>query len=221
MRLALILIALCLSTAPAWAAAEFKEGVHYQRIAVDPIPGSAAPGQVEVIEFFSYACSHCAQFEPYVTRWQQHKPKNAKLTFVPVTFQRDDWIVLAKTYYVLELLGSVGKAHASVFDAIHNRKKPVQTAEQVADIVAEAGVDRKKFLDSMNSFAVDSRLRHAGQLAQAYRLSGVPTMAVAGKYITAGGMVGSYDELLRVIDYLVALESKPAASKTKAPAQKQ
>jgi protein dithiol oxidoreductase (disulfide-forming) len=209
MRLMLILISLCMWTMPAWAAEKFQEGVNYQRISVDPIPGNAGRGEVEVIEFFSYACSHCAAFEPYIKRWGQHKPKHAKLTFVPVVFN-DGWVVYAKTYYALELLGAVDKAHAHVFDAIHVRKKPAKTAEQIADIVAEAGVNRKKFLDSMNSFAVDSRLRHSAQLSQAYRLSGVPTIAVAGKYVTAGGMVGSYDQLLEVIDYLVALESKPA-----------
>jgi thiol:disulfide interchange protein DsbA len=217
MRLMFILISLCLWTAPAAAAAQFQEGVHYQRLQ-ERVPGNAGAGNVEVIEFFSYACSHCAEFEPYIARWRQHKPKNAKLTFVPVTFQRDNWVILAKTYHALDLVGGVDKAHTAVFEGIHHRKKPAQTAEQIADIVAEAGVDRKKFLDAMNSFAVDSRLRHSAQLAQAYRLSGVPTMTVGGKYVTGGGMVANYNELLQVVDYLVALESKPAAAKPATPA---
>ena len=38
-------------------------GQDYQSVA-SPAPVAAPPGTVDVVEFFSYACPHCFEFEP-------------------------------------------------------------------------------------------------------------------------------------------------------------
>ncbi len=70
------------------------------------------------------------------------------------------------------------------------------------------GVDRKKFEEEYNSFAVDSMVRKAKKKQTAYKLQGVPSIAVNGKYLTSGSMAGSYDNLVKILDYLLAKESK-------------
>ncbi len=185
-------------------AAEFKEGVHYQRLpAAQPVQGE----QVEVIEFFWYGCPHCADFEPYIQRWKSRKPDNVKLTLVPAVF-RKGWVVHAKAFYAAELLGVLDETHSAMFNAMHRQKKPVNTPEQIAEVFATKGVEKQKFLDAMNSFAVDAKVKQAIQLIRDYRIQGVPAIAVNGKYLTGGSLVGSYDNLLNVMDYLVALESQ-------------
>ncbi len=50
----------------------YQEGVHYFLIEGAP----AAPVETqELSEVFSYLCTHCNTFEPYVSSWKQNKPE--------------------------------------------------------------------------------------------------------------------------------------------------
>jgi thiol:disulfide interchange protein DsbA len=191
------------SAPPAPAQAEFKEGVHYIRLA-DAQPDGG--DKIEVIEFFWYGCPHCAAFDPYIQTWKQSKPAGVKFTPVPAIF-RPDWVVGAKAFYALELLDAL-EVHSKVFDKIHKEHKAHQTPEHYAEIVAELGVDKQKFLDATKSFVVDSKVRRAAQMIRDYRIMAVPTLAVNGKYTTSGSLAGSNQEVLSVVDYLIGLEKK-------------
>lgn len=46
----------------------FKAGKDFLELD-KPVPVDAPPGKVEVIEFFSYNCPHCAAFEPQLEIW--------------------------------------------------------------------------------------------------------------------------------------------------------
>ena len=182
----------------------FKEGVHYQRLA-QPV---GVPGeQIEVIEFFWYGCPHCADFEPYMQTWKKSKPADVKLTLVPAVF-REGWKVHARAFYAAEILGVLDVTHGVLFDAMHKQKLKVESAEQIVDIFSKHGVDKNQFLDTMNSFAVETKLRQAVQMIRDFRIQGVPAVGVAGKYLTGGSQAGSYSSLLQVIDHLVELERK-------------
>lgn len=199
----LILVTLFVFSGLAQSQALYVEGQHYRQLAAkQPTPD----GVIEVREFFSYGCPHCRDFDPYMQSWKENKPKNVKLKLVPVAF-RKSWEPMAKAFYAAENLGVLDKVHNGMFTAIHEKGKPANTPEQVADIVEALGVDRKKFLDEMNSFGVDNKMRQSQQMLRNYAVSGVPAVAVGGKYITGGSMAGSYSELIKVIDYLV-LQSK-------------
>ena len=43
----------------------WQEGKHYERI--NPAQPTTSGDKVEVVEVFSYACVHCANFEPHRT----------------------------------------------------------------------------------------------------------------------------------------------------------
>ena len=70
------------------------------------------------------------------------------------------------------------------------------------------GVDRKRFEEEYNSFSVDSMVRKAKKKQAAYKIQGVPSIAVNGKYLTSGSMSGSYDNMVKILDYLVKKEAK-------------
>jgi protein dithiol oxidoreductase (disulfide-forming) len=220
MRRILMLIAVCAWTISACAeepGTGFEEGVHYNKVDIE----TPVAGQVEVIEFFSYTCPHCAAFEPYMRRWQKTVPANVKVTYIPVMFH-ESLLNYAKAHYAAQLLGVLNKVQPLIFEAIHVKNQQPETPEQIAELVATAGVDKAKFLETMNSFAVDNSLRQGMQRIQRYRVSGVPTVAVNGRYITSVGMAGGHEETLKVIDHLIRLESKskpkPKPESAKAPA---
>lgn len=189
------------SAPPAPAQGDFKEGVHYIRLA-DPQPDGG--DKIEVVEFFWYGCPHCADFDPYIQKWKKSKPEGVKFTLVPAIF-RPDWVTAAKAYYALEMLDAL-EVHSKVFEQIHVKRKPYQTVEHYADIVAELGVDKQKFLDATKSFVVDSKVRRAAQMIRDFRIMGVPTLAVNGKYTTSASLAGGNQNILHVLDYLIARE---------------
>jgi len=185
-------------------AADFTEGVNYKKVT----PQSTETGdKVEVLEFFWYGCPHCYAFEPYISAWEKTKPANVEFVRVPAVF-RPDWEVQARTYYALKNMGVVEDLHGKIFTAIHKDRQRLNTKEALTDFVVKNGVDRKKFEAEYNSFSVDSMVRKAKKKQTAYKIQGVPSVAVNGKYLTSGSMSGSYENLIKIIDYLVKEESK-------------
>ena len=203
MKKLLILISLMLSSACSQAT-EYTEGVDYKKLS----PQATDSGdKIEVLEFFWYGCPHCYTFEPYINAWKKTKPSNVEFVRVPAMF-RPDWEVQARTYYALSNMGVIEDLHGKIFSAVHKDKKRLNKKELLTDFVVKNGVDRKKFEEEYSSFSVDSMVRKAKKKQTAYKLQGVPSIAVNGKYLTSGSMSGSYDNLVKILDYLIKKESK-------------
>ena len=185
-------------------AVDYKEGVHYQAF---PQQATDSGDKIEVLEFFWYGCPHCYSFEPFIKSWKKSKPANVEFTRVPAMF-RPDWEVQARAYYALSNMNVIEDIHGKIFDAMHKDKKRLNKLDLIADFVEKNGVDKKQFIKEYNSFAVDGMVRKAKKKQKAYKLQGVPTVAVNGKYQTSGSMSGSYDNLIKIIDYLIEKESK-------------
>jgi protein dithiol oxidoreductase (disulfide-forming) len=200
-----LLVFLLLITSSAMIqAADYKEGVDYKQLPTQP---TDTGDKIEVLEFFWYGCPHCYHFEPYISAWNKSKPANVEFIRIPAVF-RPDWEVQARTYYALSNMGVIEELHGKIFDAIHKDKKPLNTKEALTDFVVANGVDRKKFEEEYSSFAVDSMVRKNKKKQSAYKIEGVPSIAVNGKYLTSGSMSGSYDNLIKILNYLIEAESK-------------
>jgi thiol:disulfide interchange protein DsbA len=183
---------------------DFKAGVNYKEITPQP---TDAGDKIEVLEFFSYSCPHCFNFEPFISSWKKTKPANVVFIRVPAIF-RPEWEVQARAYFALSVMGEIDKVHGKIFKAIHKDKMHLNKLNEIADFVAKNGVDKEKFLKEYNSFAVDNMVRKVKKKQKGYQIQGVPTMAVNGKYLTSGSMAGSYDNLIKIIDYLIVKETK-------------
>jgi thiol:disulfide interchange protein DsbA len=184
---------------------------------INPPQKTESGKQIEVVEFFSYACPHCADFEPYLQSWEQRKPKDVAFKMVPMVF-RDSWKPLAKLYYTLEALGVLDKHHQAVFDAIHKQNQSLFTDQAVIDWAAKQGMDKTKFEQVYNSFGIDAKVQRAVAMGKAYGVQFTPAMAVNGKYWTGPSMVASGGSLdmnrfFAVIDELIAME-RGAPAKT-------
>ena len=183
------------------ASAQLVEGKNYARIA-NPQPVETGR-KIEVIEFFSYGCPHCAELEPHLEAWLAKLPQDVAFRRVPVMFQ-PRWIPLAKIYYVLDALGAESKLSTQVFKAIHGSGTALWETGKFYDWAASQGLDRKKVEEVFTSFAVDGKMKRATQLAQQYNIQSVPTVVVDGKFVTASDRVGTHAALPGAIDELIA-----------------
>lgn len=191
----------------------FQAGTHYFPI-TPAQPTTAAAGKVEVIEVFSYACIHCAHFNPLVEKWRKAIPANVSFSYLPAVFGRADWEVFARAYFAAEALGIADKAHQDVFDGIWVRKN-VKTLEDVAKVYAKYGKTEKQFTAAAKSFAMQAKINRSKQQVPRYQVDGTPAVVVAGKYRVTGASAGGLDKVFDVVNFLVA---KEAASKATAPA---
>ena len=176
-----LLASLALGTAFAQGAP--REGIDYT--VVKPAqPTAAAAGKTEVIEFFGYWCPHCNDFEPTMADWAKRNDAKITMLHVPIAFAPAQ-AGLQRLYYTLDALGKEGELRRKVFAAIHDDRSLSPNADTgaMADWAAKNGIDKKKFIDTLNSFTVQSKVNRANQIAQAYGVTGVPMLAIGGKYL--------------------------------------
>jgi len=176
-----------------------EEGFDYRILPIaQPVE---AKGKVEVIEFFWYGCPHCYDFEPELSAWVKRQPRDVAFRRVPVAF-RDDFLPHSQMYYALESMGKADALNEKVMYAMHKENKRLLTEGEIADWVASQGIDRNTFLATYRSFAVVSKARAAKQQTEAYRIDGVPTVVMQGKYVTSPSIAGSKAKAIAVMDYL-------------------
>ena len=70
----------------------------------------------------------------------------------------------------------------------------------------EAGVDSETFNKAFNSMGVITRVQQADARGRMYRVTGVPSMVVNGKYRVDSRLAGNNTRMLQVVDHLVARE---------------
>lgn len=186
----------------AWAQKKPADGTDFKTLD-NPVAVEAPAGKIEVVEFFWYSCPHCNAFEPRLEVWSKKLPPEVVLRRVPVAF-RDSFVPQQRLFYTLEAMGRLGDLHAKVFQAIHTEKQTIDREGPIVDWVAKQGVDKAKFTELYNSFAVSTKARKATQLQDAYKVEGVPALGIAGRYYTDGSLAGNMDRALQVTEYLVA-----------------
>ena len=208
LRLFAAVMCLAFAAGGVWAQVQGKD---FQL--VNPPQPTETGAKIEVIEFFSYGCPHCGTLEAPLNAWLKRKPADVELRRVPVVF-RDDWAPLARLYYTIEAMGLVDKLHADVFKAIHEQKMRLQDPNVLFNWVATKGVDKQKFMDTFNSFTVQSRAKRAPEETRRYNVDSTPALIVHGRYLTAPHMVGAADErFFKVVDQLIATARKSGPRK--------
>ncbi len=169
----------------------------------------APKGKVEVVQFFSYGCVHCKNFDPIFEAWKKTAAQDVSVRLVHVGFNKN-FEPLQRIYYALEALGLVERLHAKVFKAFQDEKKRLDQPDVLFAWVAEQGVDRAKFEAAYNSFGVASQVRQAVQLQDQYQVEGTPAMGIAGRYYTDGSMAGGFERMVQITNELIAQERKRA-----------
>jgi len=198
-RLITLVALISLSGIAAAQAQKYEEGLDYRVLPVaQPVE---TKGKVEVIEFFWYGCPHCYDFDPDLMAWVKRQPKDVVFRRVPVAF-RDDFLPHSQLFYTLQAMGK-SNLDIKVMDTIHHSNNHLLTESEIADWAVTQGLDRNTFLTTYHSFAVVSKVRAAKQLAEAYRIDGVPTVVIQGKYVTSPSIAGTKAKALLVMDYLV------------------
>lgn len=181
----------------------FVEGTAYftlkekQATAVDP-------DKVEVLEVFSYACSHCGHLDPVLVEWSKNKPAQAQLRYMPAVWQKPGWVEYAAAFYAAEQLKILDLSHHALMTRMWAENQPPKDLNEVGEFYAQFGVTAEEFTKAMQSPEVSAKLQAAAQDVGKYEVEGTPTLIVDGRWrfdlISAGGP----ENIGALIDFLVA-----------------
>jgi thiol:disulfide interchange protein DsbA len=195
--------------APATAARQWQAGVDYA--AIEPAQPTSTGDKIEVVEVFSYACPHCAHFQPYADELKSKLPANAQFVLIPAVFNAS-WEPFARAFYTAQTLDLVGKTHQALFDALHRDHLPLTSLDALANWYAGYGTTAGAFLSTANSFVIDAKMSHGADLVRAYGVEATPTLVVNGKYRVSASSQRNigFAEMVQIALYLVQQESKAA-----------
>jgi protein dithiol oxidoreductase (disulfide-forming) len=215
----LVSLLAALTTMRAGAAPAWTEGRDYAVLA-QPQRTSVAPGKIEVLEVFSYACPACNHFQPTIELLKKGLPPSAQLAYLPAAFNKaEDWPMFQRAYFAAQALGIAERTHQLMFDAVwksgelattdsrtNRLKDPQPTIEQAAQAYARwTGVKPADFLAMARSFTVDGRMRAADEQVMAMQVPGTPCIVVDGRYRISEEIThGPADRLIALVSFLVA-----------------
>ncbi len=182
---------------------EYAEGKHY--VVLETPVRTADTNKIEVAEVFAYSCPHCFHFEPLLQAWEKKMPADVYLVQTHAMWN-PQMEPLIRGYYTSLTLKVKEQTHMAVFNALHMEHKNFATAEQWADFFANYGVDKAKAISTYNSFGVTSQIKQAEARARGYKVTGTPELVVNGKYRVSSRLTGGHEEMLKVVDFLIAKE---------------
>jgi thiol:disulfide interchange protein DsbA len=176
---------------------------------IEPAQPVMTGNKIEVLEIFSYACPHCAHFQPYAEELKSKLPANAQFGLLPAVFQ-PMWEPFARGFYAAKSLGLIDKTHQALFDALHRDHQQLHTLEDLANLFyANYGANPGSFLSTATSFVVEGELQRGNDLVRAYHIDGTPSLVINGKYrVTAIPDRGiAFPEMVQITLDLVKQES--------------
>ena len=124
-------------------------------------------------------------------------------TKIPVTWGQIHQLH-ASLYYTIEALNLDPSTHSAVFVTIHKEGNFLQSQKAIQSFLSKFGVAPEVSAQYLNSFTVKQRVNRSIKHSRQLKVSSVPMMIVDGKYIIESK--GSYENILKVVDYVVALQ---------------
>lgn len=166
----------------ACAVEQWQEGTHYEVI------NDQATEEKQVLEFFSFWCPHCYNFEPLVEQVKSQLDEDVKFNKVHVNFMgfadKETQDAATRAMMVGRALKQSDKLNKAVFEYIHKQRSPLTNMDDLKNIFAINGVEKAEFDKLVKSFGVNSLFSKNNKLIAQYRqnVRGVPTFIVNGKF---------------------------------------
>lgn len=181
---------------------QYQENVHYS------VVSETATATPNVTEYFSMYCGTCYKFEPIVPQIEAALKPGTKFEKSHVDYLPHDNPVMqagiVQAFVIMEEMGAKGVAvRAYFFDQIHVKRRVVDSMSVIKKMFEETGLTKAE----VDKYFADEVLQDKAKLmAKAYlskKVTSVPSFVVNGKYSVDIGSVGSIEELIALINFLV------------------
>ena len=185
----------------ACAVEQWQEGEHYDVIS------DTATAKPEILEFFSFWCPHCFNFEPLVAQIKSKMGDDVTFTKVHVNFmgftspaiqdEATKAMMVAQSLKNETLIGAV-------FKYIHIQKSAITSLNDLKNIFIVNGVNGDDFDKYASSFSTNNMVLKNNKLVNQYRknVSSVPSFIVNGKYKAKFTRDMTPDDIVELIVWL-------------------
>ncbi|BAN94881.1 DSBA oxidoreductase [Plautia stali symbiont] len=181
------------------SAAQFNHGKQYVTL-----PKTVA-SEPQVMEFFSFFCPHCYQFERIYhvsDAVRKNLPADTKVTKYHVDFLGGDFgPVVTHAWAVAMALGVEDKVTAPIFDGIQKTQTITDAANLKETFIKAVDITSEDYDAAWNSFAVKALVAQQQKAASDVNLQGVPAIFVNGKYMVNNGGLDTSSTDNFVADY--------------------
>ncbi len=164
--------------------------VNSTALAADPVEGKeyisvrqAPSAQKEVLEFFSFYCPHCYDFELTYKIPSQIKaklPEGAKLVQYHVNFLGRQSENLTRAWAFAMAQGVEDKVKTALFEGA--QKDAFKSMDDIKAVFVANGISATDFDNGINSFAVNGLVNKQVQAAEDFKIQGVPAFFVNEQY---------------------------------------
>lgn len=197
---------LLLASSLSFANDSFKQDQHYQLL------NTAKSETAQVVEYFSYYCPFCYNFEPIVAELKQALPANTSLHKVPVSFLGGNMAATVQRAHATATLLKVENAFATaLFNQIHQQRKPPQNRADIKQLFASIGTEAQQFDGHFDSMIVNSMIAEYDAAVSAAEIRSVPSFVVNNKYLVNIRAVSSQQQFNELVNYLLSLDQQVAA----------
>ncbi len=188
---------------------------------LNPPQPTEGGGKIEVIEFFWYGCPHCYTLEASINQWLRNLPKDVVFKRLPAV-PSENWGRMAVVFYTFEAMGLLDQYHSKIFDAMHKERLNLANPRIREEWLQKQGIDVAKYKEVEKSFAVVTKVQRAKQMTASYRIDSVPQVVVNGKYVTSAEKAGSTENIMHVVNDIIAAERRQmtATAPAGAPAKR-
>lgn len=191
------LLFVCLWIPFTQAAPQFKENVNYE--VIQPVVSA----QPEVMEYFSFFCPHCYQFEPVMEELKKQLPQGVAFKQTPVAFIGGDMgFELQRAYAASVLLNNKELVSAALFRQIHEERKPPMNRLDIRAVFVKVGVDGAVFDKTIESKKVADMVADYNQDTRTNKIDAVPMVIVNKKYRVKTEEINSAEEYFQLINFL-------------------
>ena len=186
----------------ACAQEKWREDTHYKIIS------EQATEKKEVLEFFSFWCPHCYNFEPLVKSMKSKLADDVEFKKVHVNFMgfasreiQDD---ATKAMMVAKALKKGEQLNQAIFKYIHVARSSITGLKDLRNIFIVNGVEPEEFDKMVSSFGVNSMLQLNNKTIELYRehVKSVPNFIVNGKYQATFTRDMNQDDMVDLIVFL-------------------
>lgn len=194
---------LLLASQLSFASDSFIQDEHYQLLDT-PVSQSA-----QVVEYFSYYCPFCYNFEPIVAELKKALPAGTPLHKVPVAFLGGNMAAtVQRAHATAELLKVEDAFAAALFNQIHQQRKPPQNRSDIAKLFVGLGIAAAQLDAHFDSLPVNSMVTEYDDAVAAANIRSVPSFVVNNKYLVKISAVSSQQQFNALVNYLLSLPTE-------------
>lgn len=163
-----------------------KEGVHYRE--VEPIDRDMD----DLTVLFWYGCPHCQDLRLPLEKFEEKYNVEADERHALLS---QGWVLDALFFYTAQTHMRFNGLHNAYFDARERSRMPLDGAE-IAKVVESKGMTPEQFLRHDKKDRVEFQIERTRDIERHYKIDGVPSLIVGGKYVVLNQGFGSKQEMM-------------------------